>query len=367
MKRTFTALLVTSTLLSSPLTHAETAELQALIAAAQQENPITVYASTGKIVQQAKAFSEKYGLKATGVKADAPQIIEIISREAQAKNVRADVAIVEDTPAAITQLLSKGYVQSWVPDDLKGNIAARYQNPLTVVLAPNVFAYNTARHTTCPVTNIWQLTQPAWRGKVAMQDPTGKPAYTDWFSQMETHYDQQIRDAYQQQFGKPLQTSEKSATAAFVKALAGNSVLLTHSDNDAASAIGAPDGNADFVGLVSTAKFRDNQQGMKLGLCNGLKPFIGWNYPSLGVIATGSHSPNAAKLFIHYLLTAEGIEPQSVDGKMSTNQTVSLPANEASGIEKYRSELMEYLTVTAKEDWKSRQDWQDIWSLNYKK
>ncbi|WP_252120442.1 hypothetical protein [Symbiopectobacterium purcellii] len=52
---------------------------------------------------------------------------------------------------------------------------------------------------------------------------------------------------------------------------------------------------------------------------------------------------------------------------MSTNQTVSLPANEASGIEKHRSELMEYLTDTAKEDWKNRQDWQDIWSLNYKK
>ena len=47
--------------------------------------------------------------------------------------------------------------------------------------------------------------------------------------------------------------------------------------------------------------------------------------------------------------------------------TVKLPADEASGIEKYRGELMEYLTATAKEDWKSRQDWQDIWNLNYKK
>jgi iron(III) transport system substrate-binding protein len=141
-----------------------------------------------------------------------------------------------------------------------------------------------------------------------MQDLTSKPAYTDWFSQMETHYDQQMRDAYQQQFGKPLQTDEKSATAAFVKALAGNGVLLTHSDNDAASAIGAPDGKTDFrwPGIHR----RDNKQGMKLGLCGGLKPFIGWNYPSLGVVATGSKSPNTAKLFIHYLLTAEGIGPQ---------------------------------------------------------
>jgi iron(III) transport system substrate-binding protein len=41
--------------------------------------------------------------------------------------VRADVAIVEDAPAGMTQLLNKGYVQSWVPDDLKGSIPARYQ------------------------------------------------------------------------------------------------------------------------------------------------------------------------------------------------------------------------------------------------
>lgn len=367
MKRNFTAVLIASALLSAPCVQAETFNLQALIAAAKKEPPLTVYASTGKIVQQAKAFSAKYGLQASGVKADAPQIIEIMSREAQAKNVRADVAIVEDAPAGMIQLLNKGYVQSWVPDDLKGRIAARYQKPLTVVLAPNVFAYNTAHHATCPINNIWQLTESQWHGRVAMQDPTGKPAYTDWFSQMETHYDQQVRDAYQQAFGKPLKTDEKSATAAWVKALAGNGVLLTHSDNDAASAIGAPDSKTDFVGLVSTAKFRDNKLGMKLGLCSGLKPFIGWNYPSLGVIATGSKSPNSAKLFIHYLLTAEGIAPQGIDGKMSTNQTVSLPADEESGIEQYRGELMEYHTATVQKDWQSRQNWQDFWSLNDKK
>ncbi|MEC5343113.1 ABC transporter substrate-binding protein [Brenneria populi] len=346
---------------------ADSSDLQALIAAAQKEAPITVYASTGKIVHQAKAFSQQYGVNAVGIKADAPQIIEIISREAQAGNVKADVAIVEDAPAGIEQLLNKGYVKSWVPEEMKADIPAHYQQPLTVVLAPNVLAYNTAHYSSCPITNIWQLTEPKWRGKVAMQDPAGKPAYTDWFSQMSTNYDQLVRDAYQQAFGKPLKTDESSAMAAFVKALAANSPLLTHSDTDAAEVIGAPDGKGDFVGMVSTAKFRENKNGMKLGLCHGMKPFIGWNYPSLGVVAAGSHSPNAAKLFMHYLLTDEGIAPQGVDGKMSTNQKIKLPANEASGIEKYRDELMVYKTSTAKTDWQSRQDWQDLWNLNYRK
>ena len=66
-------------------------------------------------------------------------------------------------------------------------------------------------------------------------------------------------------------------------------------------------------------------------------------------------------------MSADGIAPQGIDGKMSTNQQVKLPADEASGIEKYRGELMVYLTTTVQEDWDSRQDWQDLWSLNYKK
>jgi iron(III) transport system substrate-binding protein len=75
--------------------------------------------------------------------------------------------------------------------------------------------------------------------------------------------------------------------------------------------------------------------------------------------------PETAKLFIHYLLSAEGIAPQGVDGKMSTNQTVKLPADEASGIEKYRGELMEYLTATVQGDWEAARTG-NIWSLNYK-
>ena len=113
---------------------------------------------------------------------------------------------------------------------------------------------------------------------------------------------------------------EESATAAWVKALAANGPLLTDADEAAAEAVGAPDQTEPFVGLMSSAKFRDNADaGMKLGLCTGLKPWPGWMYPSLGLIAKGTDSPNAAKLFIHYLMTEEGIAPQAVDGKMSTN------------------------------------------------
>ncbi|CAG9295874.1 ABC transporter substrate-binding protein [Celerinatantimonas diazotrophica] len=362
LKKSLLAVLVTSCAVN--LAHADP-NLQSLIKKAQQEGSLTVYASTGKIVQQAKSFSKKYHINAVGVKAKAPQIIEIMSREYQAHNVKTDVAIVEDTPAGIAQLLKTKVAYSYVPPEFKNDIPKRYQHPLAVVLAPNVLAYNTALHKHCPITNIWQLTLPKWRGHIAMQDPTGKPAYTDWFNQMATHYNKQMRKAYQSQFGHALKTDQSSAMAVFVKKLAANHPLLTHSDTDAAAAIGSPDTKQDFVGFISTAKFRKNKDGMKLGICNGVKPFIGWNYPSLGVIASQTSHPAAAKLFIYYLLTKKGIAAQSIDGKMSTNEQIKLPANEASGISKYRHQLMTFHMDTARSDWRQRQKWQDLWNLSY--
>ncbi|EOS9898210.1 ABC transporter substrate-binding protein [Vibrio cholerae] len=367
MKYNLLALTIVTASLSFKAHATPSAEFQAMIAAAQQEEALTVYAPTGKIVEQTKAFTAKYGVKALGIKAKSPQIIEIITREAQANNVKADVAIIEDAPATQVQLLDKGYVISWVPSDLQHTIAPEYQQPLAVVLAPNLWAYNTAEYSTCPISNIWQLTEPQWRNKVAMQDPLIKPLYADTFNQLATHYDAQMAQAYQAQYGQPLSTTESSATAEFVKRLAQNGPLLTKSDGDAAQAIGAPDTKNSFVGLISTAKFRDNQSGMKLGICSGMQPFIGSLYPAPGVITTKTNSPNAAKLFIHYLMTAEGIEPQAVDGKMSSNLTLKLPDSEASGIQHYRDQLMNYQTSSALSDWQQRQDWMDLWSLNYRR
>ena len=54
--------------------------LDALIAAAKQEGPITVYATTGKIVETAQNFTKKYGIEATGKKVNEPTQVELFIR-----------------------------------------------------------------------------------------------------------------------------------------------------------------------------------------------------------------------------------------------------------------------------------------------
>ena len=267
-------------------------DLQALVAAAEAEPPINVYSSTGKIVEQAEAFAKKYGVEATGTKANAAAQLEMVIREGQAKNVQGDVIQISDVAAGVAQLLPEGFATSWVPPDLADKIDPRYRDPLVVSNEANLWAYNTQAYDKCPIENIWQLTEPEWKGKVALQDPLGKASYIDWFNQMAVHGDEAVAAAYEARYGKPLETDEASATAAWVAALAANAPLLTDADEAAAQAVGAPDQKDPFVGMMSSAKFRNNTEaGAKLGICAGMQPWAGWLYPSLGLIADRHRQP----------------------------------------------------------------------------
>jgi iron(III) transport system substrate-binding protein len=353
---------------AGPALAQEAFDLDALIAAAKAEPPINVYDSTGKIVEMAKNFSEKYGLQATGTKAKASEQLELVLREAMAHNVQADVVIISDAPAAIGQLVPQGFAASWLAPDLVDKVEPGYRDPLVVVTMPVVWAYNTELFDSCPITNIWELTEPKWKARVAFEDPLAKTVYTDWFNQLEAHGDAEVAAAYQAHFGRSLDASAESATRAFVKALAGNSPLMTSSDDAAAEAAAAPGQSEPFIALVSAAKFRENEaNGFHLGLCKGLKPWLGFSNAGVGLIASGTDSPNAARLFLRYVMTEEGIAPQAQDGKMSSNADVGLPDSEPSGIAEVWDQLLAYDMSSVLQDWETRQDWQDFWRVNYVK
>ncbi|MCW0001117.1 ABC transporter substrate-binding protein [Pararhizobium sp. YC-54] len=348
--------------------HAEDAfNLDALIEAAKKEPPITVYAVTGKIVDTAEAFTAKYGVQASGKKVNEATQVELMIREHQAGSIVGDVSVGTDVASAMGQLLLEGIATSWTPPDLASDIPEKLRNPLVVVSDPHVWTYNTDKYDKCPITNIWQLTEPQWKGKLAMLDLFDKPLYADWFNQIEMHHNADVAKAYEDLYGKRLETREKSATAAWVKAFAENEPLLSDSTT-VAEAAGAPGQAEPFFVITSTAKYRDNEaKGLKLGLCSGVQPFSGFLYPGFGLIAGQTKSPNAAKLFVRYLMTEEGITPQTADGKISGNTKIGLPADEPSGVAKHIDELMAFDAATAADDLDKRESWQDFWRMNYKK
>ena len=370
-KHLVTALMVAGLLagVSTGSLRAEEAfDLDALVAAAKQEKPINIYDSTGKIVEMAENFSAKYGLKATGMKVSANSQLEMIIRENQSNNVQGDVVLITDAPAALAQLLPEGFVENYLPGDMAAKIPAELQNPLAISTNANVWAYNTEAYDKCPVSNIWELTEPKWKGKVALVDPLTKGSYTDWFNQLETHGNDKVAAAYKAYFGKDIETAEKSAAAAWIKALAQNAPLATDGDDPISEAVGVAGQKEPFFGLLSSAKFRDNEdKGYKLGICTDLNPWVGWTYIKLGLIASKTQSPNTAKLFVHYILTEEGIAPQMKDGKVPTNTDIKMPEDEPSGLAKVSDRLLGYNAATGLDDFDRREEWQDFWRVNYSK
>ena len=338
--------------------------LEALIEAARKEPPIVVVDATGKIKVMATNFSELYGIEATGVKLGGQEQELILQREYEAGNVKHDVFNMSNLPSITTQILPQGSGVSWMPSDLKDTTPAIYQSPAITSLNPWVWSYNTEKYgETCPISNIWQLTDAEWKGRVSIPDPLLRNETMFWFNQMETHDDDVMAAAYLDHFGKNLPANVDSATSEWVKLFAANNPNVTRKDSDVGPVVGSPGLKDPHIGFVSAAIFRV-KYGYNMGICSGMKPYAGQLTPRVAVIATGTDSPNAAKLFVHYMMSGVGMGPQLIDGKMATNINTVMPAEEGSGVAKFVDELHVTHSDTTDQDFARLQYWQDLWTIH---
>lgn len=336
-------------------------DMEELIEAAQDEGPITIYDNTSKVEEMAEAFSEEYGIEATGVKLDASEALEMVTREAQSGNVVGDVVAIPDIPAMNNQLLPHDFVYTYVPEPVEEDIEEGMRDPLVLVTDPSFWTYNDEVHETCPITNMWELTEPEWSGKVAFEDPVGHNGTLDWYSQMSQFGEDELRAAYEAHFDEELDSEHETAAEEWVSRMASNSPILTGSSEDASEAVGAPGQENPPMALISSAKYRNiEDQGYHHAVCEGLDPWAGRAVPKAISIASETENPNAARLYIHYVLSQEGISPQIEDGKISSNQSIEQP-EDPSDVGQHIEELFFFDNTGLDEDWENREDWQDLW------
>jgi iron(III) transport system substrate-binding protein len=339
-------------------------DLDKLIAAARKERGITIYDQTGKVVDTAKAFAAKYGLQATGVKVELGAIDKVL-RENQSGNVIGDVVINEDLPAYAVELLDQGVLVNWVPGDVKGSIKPQDQYPLAVHYGPMGWVYNDEKYKSCPVSNVWQLADEQFKGRVAIADPLSNPKYPYWFNSMALNDDAALRSAYKQQYGKDLTTDQPDAAHEWVKRFAQNNPKLTQTDEEVSEAVGAPGQQDPSFGPMSMAKFRNvAQKGYHLALCGGMKPWTLQSFPSAIAYAAKTQSPNAAKLYIHYMLTQEGFALQLADGKPSTNSQVPAPGD-PSHVKDFLDQMAPFRSADLVSDYRTKSQWEDFWRSSH--
>ena len=288
-------------------------DMDALIAAAQAEGELTAYWHSSRIEKAGAAFEAKYGIKVTGTKQTDSETTERVVREVESGNVLADIIGYDDGARLANDLIPNNIIENYVPPAFADKIPAEFQNPMIYLFQVTIWGYNTEAYPNgCPITNLWQLTQPEWKSNIHMLDPRLRTTQVQWFAELEKHSDV-LAAAYKDLTGTDLQLTEENAALEFIKRLAENDPILHQGDEEVAAAVGVKGQQAPPMGQYTLGRHRDNEKlDHALEFCD-LTPFPAFNQPTyVGVVAKSKH-PNAARLFINFLMTEEGVSPWTAD------------------------------------------------------
>jgi iron(III) transport system substrate-binding protein len=268
---------------------------------------VTVYSFTSRIASVEEAFEAAYPeIDLVGLDISSTEQIERIKAEAQAGAAGADVAYISDAPVVLDELVSEGLLEQFVPPQFADRVPPEYQTPLLANrISTKVLMYNEEAHPDgAPVSNLWELTQDAWRGNVVMVDPTIRGDYLDLMTEIVLRSDE-MAAAYEELNGQPLQLDEgvESAGEQWIIDLFENDVVLVDDTDNVNAAVGAIGQENPPIGFTSYSDRRDNEdEGWALQVANDVVPAPGISFPAFLGVVRGAQHPAAARLLIHFMM-----------------------------------------------------------------
>ena len=314
-----------------------------LVEAAKAEGTLTVYTYSSRTTKIGDAFTAKYGIPVEVTQLKDTEMIEKVSKEAAASLDAADVVFCQDGSRVIPELVYTGYVTAYIPENIEGHIVdAEFEDPLVFEAMPKVFIYNNEDGGEQTLTNIWQLTEPEWKGALQFKDPFSEAVNMNFFA-MITREDwaAKIADAYKSYYGKEIQLTTKNAGYEWIKAIYNNGCVLGKSDTTIGENVGAKGQHRNLVGLFTLNKMRNaKSKDLALSPAYGMEPFSGFMYPAYVFVAGNAKAPNAAKLFIEFAFTEEGWKPFNLLGDYSPVDYLSDNAEDDLTIVEWKNQLV---------------------------
>jgi iron(III) transport system substrate-binding protein len=303
-----------------------------LLERAKAEGKVTVYSFTSRIARLEKAFEAAYpGIDLQGYDISSTEQIARLKAEAGAGVANADLAYISDAPVVLNELVAPGILENYVPPRIADRLSAENKAPILAQrLSTKVLMYNEeANPNGSPITNLWQLTTPDWKGRVVMVDPLQRGDYLDLMTEFVLQADTMAK-AYEAQFGKPIELGDaEDAGRKFIIDLFANDLILVKSTDDVNAAIGKLGQKNPPVGFTSYSDRRDNKdEGWALQVSNETVPSSGILFPVVLGIVKGSKNPAAARLAIDFFMGddsntgGEGFKPFYVAGDYATRTDI---------------------------------------------
>ena len=306
-----------------------TQDWAAIEEAAKKEGTVLVYANSSKVEKAAEAFMELYpeiNVQAYDLGGD--DVLMKTLEEQKAGAFTGDVWFSSGGADLIGQVLPKNYVWRFVPDSTAAYTPEQYTQPLLMSrFGTSVFAYNSELNDTCPITNIWELTQPEWKGKFFIEDPLNDASTLSKLITIAAHPDE-VKQAYVDLYGSEpvLDADTPDAGWLWLKRFAQNGPIPQPGGDEVDSAFATPGMTESYMALTSYSNMADVQEGiLAFEPCWGFQPKLGVQSQSyVGIINQAPH-PNAAKLWIKFVTSPEGRDPWAKFGTYFPDSTYEVP------------------------------------------
>jgi iron(III) transport system substrate-binding protein len=342
----------------------------AVEAAAKAEGSVCVYANSSKFKKLQDAWTALY----PDIKLDCGDTDDIATKmqgEQEGGNVVGDVWYNSDGHILYGQFVPNEWIWSFVPDG--------YSNPEVTAAQPiaiarhsvDTWGYNIEINPNgCPLTNWWQLTEPALKGKVFMEDPI---ADVSTMAKMATvaQYGDEMAKAYKDLYGKEWTTDElatkdvENAGYLWLKKIAQNEPGIEPGGDEvdaAYAALGMDKTVEPGYGLTGWDSVNVTADGeIAMGACIGMEPSLGIVKTTYLAVANNAPHPNAAKLFIKFTLTnPDGHKPWDNFGVYPGNANVAAPE----GMPPLNSIVGKAFFMDPIFDWNNVSKVRDFWAIN---
>lgn len=288
-----------------------------IVAKATEEGEVIVYSSSGRIAKLADHFQALYpGITLTLFDLGSVKTIEKTVREQDAGIFNVDVITTGNSGQVIYELLGNNRIVNYVPAAYLERIPVENRDPLLVrVMEAIVFFYNTeANPDGAPFSNIWEVTDEKFRGKIGVKDPMASGSSFMGLATIVQH-PEEMAAAYKRYTGEDIVLSDGVPDAGyeFIKRLLDNDVVIFKSGSKLADSAGKPGQEDPLIAFTNmTYISRNDSKGNVNALVTDLDPAAKMIYPTFMSVAARAPHPNAAKVFIAYLLGSLDITPDTV-------------------------------------------------------
>ena len=324
---TLPVLAAAETAVQSAIQEAAGMSWEELLAKAKEEigsNELHIYGTTSRVNEE--TFTEKTGIKIVASNPNDSQIYELLENETGKGIYGPDVVLTQDSFMLVNNAIANGWLENYVPAEFQPDILESDQYPLVCSYYTRLFFYNNGGEDMHRFTNVWQFTEPEFKG-IEFKNPVDEKTSMNFLISLTSEkWQQKLAEAYQSYYGKEYAPSGEFANISYewIYKFLMNCTFISKDSTIASDIAGGAPGSA---GLFVFSKLR-SVDAANISICakEGIEGFGGLLYPIYIMIASNAKYPYASCLYVNYLMSEEGY--QNVFGK----DMGSYSANSAIGI-----------------------------------